>query len=61
MKTTEKQLQLLMSILQDTIKMDLMGIYTIPFKDRVKLFGQIINQQSEELIDIEGIETDGSM
>ena len=51
MKITEKQLQMLMVILQDSQK-NLVGFFSYDLETRNKLLNEIINQQSNEVMDI---------
>ena len=51
MKITEKQLQMLMVILQDSQK-NVQGLFSYDLDARNALLNQIIKQQSDELIDI---------
>jgi hypothetical protein len=53
MKITEKQLQLLMTTLHDTIKKNIVGVYSIPIEGQAQLYNDILNQQSDELIDVD--------
>jgi len=55
MRITEKQLQILMMILSDSIKVD-MNIFCVSYKCRVSLYEQIINQQSEIINEIKNNE-----
>lgn len=51
---SEKQIMLLMSILYDTIRIDVVqGLFGISDENRIKLYNQILLQQSEELKEIE--------
>ena len=52
MKISKKQLQMLMVILQDSQK-NIVGLFSYDLDTRNKLLNQIINQQSEELIEVE--------
>jgi hypothetical protein len=51
MKITEKQLQMLMVILQDS-QANIVGFFSYSLKTRSKLLDEIINQQSNEIIDL---------
>jgi hypothetical protein len=53
MKITKQQLQLLIFILSDTLSLNDRGSMIINREERMKLFDQIMNQQSDELIDVE--------
>ena len=53
MKITEKQLQQLMVLLQDSqVKMEGIKLFSYDLDARNKLLNDIINQQSDKLIDI---------
>jgi hypothetical protein len=52
MKISEKQLQMLMVILQDSQK-NIVGLFSYDLEARNKLLNAIVNQQSDKLIDIE--------
>jgi hypothetical protein len=52
MKITEKQLQTLVVILQDS-QINISGVFRVSLKNRNQLLNEIINQQSNELIEIE--------
>lgn len=54
MKITNKQLQMLMVILQDSQK-NLVGFFSYDLETRNKLLNEIINQQDNELVDIKTI------
>ncbi len=45
MKLTERQAQLLLHILQDTLKMNLVGFFSLSVNSRTALLNEIINQQ----------------
>lgn len=51
MKITNKQLQMLMVLLQDS-QSDVRGLFSYDLETRNKLLNEIINQQDTELIDI---------
>jgi ABC-type oligopeptide transport system ATPase subunit len=51
MKITQKQLQMLMVILQDSQK-NLVGFFSYDLDTRNKLLNKIINQQDDEIIEI---------
>ena len=51
MKITQKQLQILMVILKDSQK-NIYGVFSYDLESRNKLLNDIINQQSNEVIDI---------
>jgi hypothetical protein len=51
MKITNKQLQMLMVLLQDSQK-DVVGLFSYDLETRNKLLNEIINQQNTELIEI---------
>jgi len=51
MKITNKQLQMLMVLLQDS-QTDVRGLFSFDLETRNKLLNEIINQQDSELIDI---------
>ena len=51
MKITNKQLQMLMVILQDA-QTNIVGLFSYNLDARNKLLNEIINQQSDEIIDI---------
>jgi len=51
MKITNKQLQMLMVLLQDS-QADVRGLFSFDLETRNKLLNEIINQQDSELIDI---------
>jgi|21_taG_2_1085346.scaffolds.fasta_scaffold245195_1 hypothetical protein len=51
MKITEKQLQMLMVILQDS-QANIVGFFSYSQKTRSKLLDEIINQQSNEIINL---------
>lgn len=53
MKITEKQLQMLMVILQDS-QQNIMGVFSYDLKTRNNLLNQIINQQSDDIVEITG-------
>ena len=55
MKITEKQLQALMVILQDSQK-NIVGLFSFSLDQRNGLLNDILNQQSNELIEIKDIE-----
>ena len=53
MKLTERQAQLLLHILQDTLKMNLVGFFSLSVNSRTALLNEIINQQDgTRLIDL---------
>ncbi len=56
MKITNKQLQMLMVILQDSQK-NLIGFFSYDSETRNKLLNEIINQQDDELVDIKTNDT----
>ena len=45
MKLTERQAQLLLHILQDTLKMNLVGFFSLSVNSRTALLNEILNQQ----------------
>ena len=51
MKITNKQLQMLMVLLQDC-QTDVRGLFSYDLETRNKLLNEIINQQDTELIDL---------
>ena len=51
MRISEKQLQMLMVILQDAQK-NIVGLFSYDLETRNKLLNEIMNQQSTELKDI---------
>lgn len=51
MKITNKQLHMLMILLQDSQK-DIRGLFSYDLETRNKLLNEIINQQDIELMDI---------
>jgi hypothetical protein len=51
MKITNKQLQMLMVLLQDS-QTDVRGLFSYDLETRNKLLNQIINQQDTKLIDL---------
>ena len=51
MKITNKQLQMLMVLLQDS-QTDVRGLFSYDLETRNKLLNEIINQQDTELIDL---------
>lgn len=51
MKITNKQLQMLMVLLQDS-QTDVRDLFSFDLETRNKLLNEIINQQDTELIDI---------
>ncbi len=53
MKLTERQAQLLVHVLQDTLKMNLVGFFSLSVNSRNALLNEIINQQDgERLIEL---------
>ena len=54
MRISEKQLQALMVILKDSINQNIVGIFSLTWEDRRDLINEIVNQQSDVLIDVEG-------
>ena len=52
MKITNKQLHMLMVLLQDSQK-DIIGVFSYDLETRRNLFNDIINQQDTELIDLD--------
>ena len=56
LKISEKQLQLLFQTLIDSITVDITQLFSLDIQTRKKLYEQIINQQSDQLIDIKGKE-----
>ena len=53
MKLTERQAQLLLHILQDTLKMNLVGFFSLSVNSRTALLNEILNQQdSTKLISL---------
>jgi len=52
MKISEKQLMLLMHILQDSLKMNISGYLSTSCEVRNDLLNQLLNQQSEELKEV---------
>jgi len=61
MKLTERQAQLLLHILQDTLKMNLVGFFSLSMNNRNDLLNEILNQQDgTRLIDLsEPLEPNG--
>ena len=53
MKISEKQLQLLVQLLTDSVKTDIPMIFSLDYETRHQLYQQIINQQDNELKEIE--------
>ncbi len=53
MKITEKQLCGLLNMLKDSIQSDLRGFFSYDMQTRVDLYSNILNQQSEKLVEIE--------
>lgn len=53
MKISEKQLQQLMIILKDTLKHNIIGVFSYDVSDRHRLFNEILEQQSTEPIEVE--------
>lgn len=53
MKISEKQLQLLIQLLADTVRIDISGIFSLDYETRHKLYQQIMNQQNNELKEVE--------
>lgn len=51
MKITNKQLHMLMVLLQDS-QTNVVGLFSLDLETRNKLLNEIINQQDTELIDI---------
>jgi hypothetical protein len=45
MRLTERQAQLLLHILQDTLKMNLVGFFSLSVNSRTALLNEILNQQ----------------
>lgn len=52
MKISERQLQLLMIVLQDSVGIEWSG-FTLHTKIRIDLFQDIVNQQSREIKEVE--------
>ena len=54
MKINEKQIMQLMTVLYDSVRAKIVidGMFALNLEDRVALYNQILNQQSEELRDI---------
>ena len=50
---SEKQIQMLIIILKDSISMISAGLFSVTHETRLKLLNQLIDQQSEELKVIE--------
>jgi len=50
MKLTERQAQLLVHILQDTLKMNLVGFFSLSVNSRTALLNEIINQQDGNVL-----------
>ena len=53
MKISEKQLLFLFQLLQDTLTKNVAGYLSTTHEFRLQLLNEIINQQSEDLIEIE--------
>ncbi len=53
MKITENQLFGLVNILKDSVQSDLRGFFSFDFKTRIDLYNNILNQQSDKLVEIE--------
>jgi hypothetical protein len=51
---SEQQLVFLMDVLKDSIKgaIDISGQFSVSFRQRVELYAQILNQQSDKLIEV---------
>jgi len=52
---TNKQAMILLSILEESVKMKVLGYFSISHTQRVALINEIHNQQSDEIIDLEDI------
>ena len=52
MKITDKQLHMLMVLLQDS-QMNIVGAFSYDLKTRNKLLNDIINQQSNDFVEVE--------
>ena len=60
MKITEKQLQMLMVILQDS-QQNIIGVFSYDLETRNRLLNEIINQQSDELVEIDELKNQEDM
>ena len=45
MKVTRKQVMLMYQILQDSVRVNIAGVFSINLEDRLNLVNEIINQQ----------------
>lgn len=52
MKLTDKQAHILLHLLEDSLKMNIVGLFSIDMEHRNQLLNEILNQQSDELIDL---------
>ena len=53
MKLSSKQAHLLLSVLRDSLIVDLQGVFGIKYDDRRQLYSNIINQQNDELFEVD--------
>jgi len=53
MKITRHQIMLLYQILQDSVRINIVGVFSLSLEDRLKLLNEIVNQQDTKLEDIE--------
>jgi Mg/Co/Ni transporter MgtE len=51
MKLTNKQALMLLKIAENSIKVNVLGLFDIDYETRKTLINEIYNQQSNELID----------
>lgn len=52
MRITELQLQLLLMILNDSVRRDIDGIFSVDYATRRTLLKKILEQQSDSLIEV---------
>jgi hypothetical protein len=53
MKLSDKQAQMLLALLQSSLRINIIGYLCYSYKNRQKLLAEIINQQDESIKEIE--------
>lgn len=62
MKVTEKQLQIMFRVFEGTLNMSDrtdMNLFGYDKETRLRIFNQVLNQQSNELVEVERVSGDG--
>ncbi len=62
MRLTEQQAQMLYQIAMDSIRKNVVGMFTMTMEVRVKLLNEILSQQDNEImVDMENTEEGGTL